>query len=237
MARILLVDDEEPVVSLVRHTLRKEGHEVFTAFHGLEALATARRHTPDLVILDIVMPGMDGLAVCQRLRQDPRLAAIPILFLTGRDAVEERIEGLDAGGDDYLPKPFESGELSARVRALLRRVQVTQEPDSQPEDAACLTVGSLSLDLHSRRVRVKGKTVEVTPTELALLHHLMAHPGEVFSTEELLQEVWGYSPGTGETSLVRWHVRNLRAKIEKDPACPRFIKTVSRHGYALTEDS
>ena len=233
MARILVVDDEDLVLSVVRHSLRGEGYEVFAAADGRSALSLARRHLPDLIILDINMPGLNGLEVCRRLRQDPALEATPILFVTGRIAVKDRVEGLDQGGDDYLPKPFDIGELTARVRALLRRAEHAGREGSEAEGAASVLVGRLRLDLRSRQATVGRSTMALTPTEFDLLHHLMTHPDEVFSTEELLQQVWGYHPGTGDTSLVRWHVRNLRAKIERDPAHPRFIKTVPRHGYTL----
>jgi len=233
MARILLVDDEELVVSSVRHSLRDEGHEVFTASHGLEALGVARRHPPELVILDINMPGMDGLEVCERLRQDPTLASAPILFLTQRSAVQDRVEGLDAGGDDYLPKPFDIDELEARVRTLLRRLHPNSEGSRWPEGQESLLVGSLALDLLSREACVNGHTVRLTPMEFDLLHYLMSHPGEIFPAEHLLQQVWGYPIGIGDPSLVRWHVRNLRAKIEPDPDQPSHIHTVPHQGYQL----
>ncbi len=237
MARILLVDDEEIIVSLVRHVLRDEGHEVLTAARGLEALAVARRHPPDLVILDIVMPGIDGLAVCRRLREDPKLQAIPVLFLTGRDAIAERIEGLDGGGDDYLPKPFDFGELRARVRALLRRTDATRQASSEAEAEKTVVSGPLTLDLHSREVRFEGNAVLLTPTEFDLMYFLMTHPDEAFSSMRLLQQVWGHPPHTGEPSLVRGYMRKLREKIEDDPDDPRFLRTASRHGYIFTPDA
>ena len=231
MARILLVDDEDLIISLVRHTLRKEGHEVFVAQDGVTALSEARRHSPELVILDISMPNMSGLQVCERLRGDPKLADVPILFLTGLGSVQDRVQGLDAGGDDYLPKPFDVDELSARVRALLRR-RTSHRRQTSPDNV--LEVGDLSLDARSRRVRVGDREVELTPVETDLLRYLMAHADEAFSSEHLLQEVWGYHPGTGDTSLVRWHIKKLRAKIEPDMQQPRYLRTAGRHGYILT---
>jgi DNA-binding response OmpR family regulator len=235
MARILLVDDEQDLVWAVQHSLSDESYEVLTAYDGVEALTIARRHRPDLVILDIVMPHLDGLQVCQRLRRDPTLAAVPILFLTGRSAIEDRITGLDEGGDDYLVKPFDLQELKARVRALLRRRRSASEggPGSEGQDSL-LVVGPLTLDLHTCQASVGEKTVQLTPTEFDLLHHLMIHPGEVFSSLQLLQQVWGYPPETADPGLVRWHIKNLRAKIEPDPANPVYICTVPRHGYILT---
>jgi DNA-binding response OmpR family regulator len=232
MAQILLVDDEQDLVWALRHSLSDEGHEVLTAYDGVEALQVAQRHRPDLLILDIVMPRLDGLQVCRRLRRDPTLAAVPILFLTVCSAIKDRIKGLDEGGDDYLVKPFDLEELKARVRALLRRARSALQggPGSEGPDSL-LVVGSLALNLHICQVRVGEKTAQLTPTEFDLLHHLMVHPGEVFSSQHLLQQVWGYPPRTADPGLVRWHIKNLRAKIEPDPADPVYVRTVPRHGY------
>lgn len=234
MARILLADDEDLIISLVRHCLRRQDHEVFIARDGVEALAAAHRHNPDLVVLDIAMPRMDGLKVCERLREDPKLSAIPILFLTGRGAINERVKGLDAGADDYLPKPFDTDELEARVRALLRRHGAEENASGS---STTLIVGDLELDLLSRELRAGDGVAELTPIEMELLHYLMVHPGETFAADHLLQEVWGYHPGTGDTSLVRRHVKKLRAKIEPDPANPRYLKTAGRRGYILVTDA
>ncbi len=234
MTQILLVDDEQDLVWALRHSLSDEGYEVLTAYNGVEALNAAQRHRPDLVILDIVMPRLDGLQVCRRLRRDPTLAAVPILFLTVHSAIEDRIKGLDEGGDDYLVKPFDLGELKARVRALLRRARSALEQGPEAEGMGpMLVVSSLALDLHACQVRVGSETVQLTPTEFDLLRHLMTHPGEVFSTQQLLQQVWGYPPRTGDPGAVRWHVKNLRAKIEPDPAHPVYIRTVHGHGYVF----
>lgn len=235
MARILLVDDEQDLVWAVQRSLSDEGYEVLTAYNGVEALAVARRHRPDVVILDIVMPLLDGLQVCRRLRRDLTLATVPILFLTERSAIEDRITGLDEGGDDYLIKPFDLQELKARVRALLRRRRSAPEGGPGPKGQdSLLVVGPLTLDLHTCQASVGEKTVQLTPTEFDLLHHLMSHPGEVFSSPHLLQQVWGYPPETADPGLVRWHIKNLRAKIEPDPAHPVYLRTVPRHGYILT---
>ena len=235
MTRILLVDDEQDLVWAVRNSLSDEGYEVLTACDGVEALAVARRHRLDLIILDIVMPRLDGLQVCHRLRRDPTLAAVPILFLTVRSGIEDRVTGLDKGGDDYLVKPFDLRELKARIRALLRRGQSVPGGGPQPEGLDFLLVaGHLTLDLHTRQVRVGEKAEQLTPTEFDLLHHLMVHLGEVFSSQQLLRQVWGYPPETADPGLVRWHIKNLRAKIERDPARPVHIRTIPRHGYILT---
>lgn len=228
MAYILLADDEPDLVWAVRHRLSSEGHEVATAYDGVEALALARRRRPDLVILDIVMPRLDGLQVCLELRGDPGLAAVPILFLTAKDAVEDRLRGLGCGADDYLAKPFDVRELQARVKALLRRRHPASETHYET-----LSIGSLTLDADTRQIRVKTKTVLLTPTQFKLLYHLTRHAGKVFSVQELLKQVWGYAPETADPGLVRWHVKKLRERIEPDPARPTYIRTMPRHGYAL----
>ena len=229
VAYILLADDEPDLVWAVRHRLSGEGYEVATAGNGAEALALARRRRPDLVILDIVMPRLDGLQVCQELRSDPSLAAVPILFLSAKSALEDRLKGLDSGGDDYLPKPFDGRELQSRVRALLRR----SRPSPDEVHYQTLVTGSLTLDANTHQVRVKKKTVLLTPTQFRLLYHLMSHAGKVFSERELLQQVWGYPLGAADLGLVRWHIKKLRERIEPDPARPIYIRTMPRHGYAL----
>lgn len=234
MPRILLVDDEQDLTWAVQRCLRDEGYEVLTAYDGVEALSIARRYPPDLVILDILMPRLDGLQVCHRLRRDPTLGAVPILFLTVCSAIQDRIKGLDEGADDYLTKPFHLGELKARTRALLRRCRPVPDKEPAPKDQnSVLKVGPLALDLHACKVFVGNKTVQLTPTEFDLLQHLMTHPGQVFSSQRLLEQVWGYPPETADRSVVRWHVKNLREKIEPDPAQPTYIRTIPRHGYML----
>jgi len=236
VARVLLVDDEEDIVWALRYSLEDEGYEVLTAQSGTEALAIARLQPPDLVILDIIMPEMDGLEVCRRLRRDPGLAAVPILFLTQRAEIEDRVAGLDEGGDGYLVKPFDIRELKARVRALLRRSRPTGEGSPGSDQGSILVVGPLALDLGAARVRVKGEWVQLTPTERSLLHHFLLHPGQVFSSIHLLSAVWGYAPDAASPGLVRWHIRNLRTKIEDEPSKPRYIRTVPRHGFILPRD-
>jgi len=234
MCCILLVDDEQDLVWAVRHSLIDEGYEVITAYDGLEALAAAQQHRPDLIVLDIVMPRLDGLQVCHRLRRDPDLAAVLILLLTVRGTVEDRLIGLDKGGDDYLVKPFDLRELKARIRALLRRSQPTYYGNGDSsEDLSMITIGSLNLDLHTFQVRIGEKVVQLTTTEFELIHYLMLHPGAVFSSQQLLQQVWGYPPEVADPSLVRWHIKNLRSKIEPDPTQPIYIRNLSRHGYMI----
>jgi DNA-binding response OmpR family regulator len=234
--RILVVDDEQDLVWAVRRSLKDEGYEVITAYDGIEALTVASRYHPDLVILDIRMPGLDGFEVCRKLRRNPNMAAVPILFLTVCNGTKDLIKGLDEGGDDYLLKPFNLQELNARIRALLRRGHPTNGRGLMPEDEHVLKVGSLALDLHTHQVFVRGNSVQLTPMELKLLHYLMIHPSELLSNRQLLEEVWGYPFGTADSSLVRWHIKNLRAKIEHDSSRPVYICTVPHHGYILRDN-
>lgn len=231
--RVLLVDDDCAFIRGVKSTLVDEGYEVLTATNGIEGLKVARRYRPNLVILDVNMPYMDGLEMCRRIRQDEDFGDVPVLFLTSRNTVDERVAGLDQGADDYLAKPFNTKELKARVRALLRRAG---GPTKATENALNqVTVDSLTLDLQACWVRSdNGDRIQLTPAELELLLYLMLHPDRTFSSEQLLERVWAYEPGTADPSLIRWHIRNLRAKIEPDPSCPTYIRTVSRHGYMLS---
>lgn len=232
--QILVADDEQDLVWAIQQSLSDEGYEVLTAYNGAEALAIAHRHNLDLIILDISMPHLDGLEVCRLLRQDSIMAAVPILFLSARNTIEDRIKGLDEGSDDYLTKPFDLGELKARTRALLRRGRSSRGTSSNSEKReTLLVVGSLTLDLRSHSMRVREKPVELTPTEFDLIHHFMDHAGEVFSSQQLLQQVWGYPLEAADLGLVRWHVKNLRAKLEPDPNHPVYLRTVKRHGYML----
>jgi len=228
---VLVVDDEEILLNMLQRQLKSEGYDVLTALDGLSALSLARRHRPDLAILDIAMPGMDGLDLCRRLREDLMLEDLLILFLTHRDDIADRVEGLDVGGDDYLPKPFDTSELLARVRALLRRVPGGGHDAPTREQALC--VGDLELDAARCTATVAERSLELTPVQLDLLYHLMSHPDQVFGADQLLVQVWGYAPGTGDTSLVRWHVKNLRDRLEPDPSNPKYLCTVPRHGYLV----
>jgi len=233
-ARILLVDDEQDLVWAVRNSLCDEDFEVFTAGDGLEALTIAQTYRPDLIILDILMPRLDGLQVCYRLRRDPELAAVPIIFLTVRNTIEDRIKGLDTGSDDYLVKPFDLGELKARIRALLRRTHpALSDLPASDRQHSLLEVGPLTLDAQTCQVQIEEKTVQLTTTEFELLRYLALHSGQTFSSYQLLQQVWGYPPDTADPSLVRWHIKNLRAKIEPDPNHPIHICNLPRHGYVF----
>ncbi|MDY7042361.1 MAG: response regulator transcription factor, partial [Chloroflexota bacterium] len=210
----------------------KRGYEVVTAYNGIEALGLVGDQPPDLIVLDISMPRMNGIEVCRRLRINPSTAPIPIIFLTARSMIDDKIEGFEAGADDYITKPFDIQELELRIKAILRRCQA---PLAEPA-SDIITVGPLSLNRRTFEAVIDNQAILLTPIEFELLHHLMVHPGDVFSSERLLQEVWEYPPGTGDPALVRMHIKNLRDKLEPDSGNPILIRTVSRHGYTVRPD-
>lgn len=247
MARVLVVDDDLSVADAISRMLNRRNHETIVVHNGRDAISAAQTQSPDLVVLDVIMPGMDGVEVCRRLRADPTTAHLPIIFLTARIMIEDKIKGFEAGADDYLTKPFAIQELELRVRALLRRserlmAQLSSADDGQEDTADTaeqdvLIVGGLSLNRRTFEASTSEHTAMLTPVEFDLLSHLMAHPGEIFSSERLLHEVWGYPTGTGDPALVRMHVRNLRAKIEPEQEEePRYIRTVVRRGYTVREN-
>lgn len=231
MAKILVVDDEPSLVSTISYNLRREGHEVVTAADGLRALETARRENPDLIVLDLMLPKMDGLEVCRTLRQSPSasLRTMPILMLTAKTDEVDKVVGLEVGADDYVTKPFSMRELLARLKAMLRRTQM-EAAGAAPNRA--FTVGNLEVDPAQRRVLRKGKEVSLKPKEFDLLTFLLSHPGQVFSREQLLDQVWGFNH-IGDIRTVDVHVRWLREKIEKDPSKPRLLETVRGVGYRV----
>ncbi len=225
MAKILVVDDEPEMREMLRMGLIE--HTVAVAANGAEALEQARRFHPDLILLDVVMPGgMDGFETCRRIRIDPKLMHIPVIFSTSQNTLSDKLEGFDAGADDYIAKPFDLTELQLRIRAVLRRLN----PKTQEMD---IRVGLLKLNLLSREVDSPRGTIVLTPTEFSLLEYMMRHPGMLMPTSKLLEEVWDYPPGVGDPALVRMHIRNLREKLEDDPSEPKYIQTVGRQGYTI----
>ncbi len=220
---ILVVDDTKALVDLIRKALEKEGYRVVTAYNGREALTQARRHKPDLIILDIMMPEMDGYEFMTVHRRE---ADTPIIILTARVEEEDRVLGLELGADDYVTKPFHMRELIARVRAVLRRVERARQTPPQR-----LEQGDLVVDLDQRRVWVEGKEVHLTPTEFALLVTLMRHPGRVYTRAQLLEKISDSGLYEGYERTVDSHIAHLRAKIEENPKRPRYILTVHGVGY------
>jgi phosphate regulon transcriptional regulator PhoB len=221
-ADVLVVEDEPDIRSLIVHHLEREGFRCRTAGNGTEALARLRSTPPDLVVLDLMLPGMDGLEVCRRVRADPATAAVPIIMLTAKADEVDRVVGLEIGADDYLAKPFSTKELVARVRAVLRRARPR-------EVSRALTVGAVSLDPTRHAVTVEGRPVELTPKEFDLLHALLAAAGRVLSREHLLNRVWGYARADEiESRTVDVHIRRLRAKLGAEE---RRIATIKGVGY------
>ncbi len=221
--RILVVDDEPMVTEVVERYLVRDGFEVSTAADGDKALALAQTWVPDLIVLDLMLPGKDGLEVCRTLRKG---GPVPIIMLTARGEEADRIVGLEIGADDYMVKPFSPRELVARIKAVLRRT-------AGSEDAAgsdLLRFQGLVINPRTRNVEVNGETVALTAKEFDLLYFLAAHTGQVFSREQLMNHVWDYT-FAGDSSTVTVHVRRLREKIEPDPIRPRYVKTVWGVGY------
>lgn len=227
--RILVVDDDFPSVKMIAFLLREEGYTVLAANDGPEALRIVDEEMPDLVILDVMMPGMDGLEVCRRIR---RITDLPIIFLSARGETTDRVAGLDVGGDDYLPKPFEPAELLARVRAVMRRTEAFAFGERPPK----LTVAGIHLDpMKNEAVLPDGRQVYLTPIEFRLLHYLMSNAGRTLTYDQLLATVWGYDY-EGYANLVAVHVRRLRHKIEEDPSNPQRLITVRGTGYRFEAD-
>jgi DNA-binding response OmpR family regulator len=242
---ILVIEDDRIVAQTIERCLRGDEFRVRIANSGVEGLKAARRIPPDLIILDVVMPGMDGYAVCEDMRADPVLAKLPILFLTARTKDEDKIRGFQAGGDDYLSKPFNLDELSLRIRALLRRSEWSREnANSQIDNAKQhpqeLNVGQYTLNTETYELTTPHySSIRLTPVQYDLLYHLMSHAGEIFSPARLLDEVWDYPSESGSPDLVRVHIKNLRERIEADPRNPQFILTIPGYGYKVVnpEDS
>ncbi|HEX8034356.1 MAG TPA: response regulator transcription factor [Ktedonobacterales bacterium] len=228
--KVLVIDDEQGIVDFIRLGMRYEGFRVEDASNGITGLDLALRLRPDAIILDIMLPGIDGLEVCRRLRESEATADVPILMLTAKDEVRDRVAGLEVGADDYLTKPFSFEELLARVRALLRRqrrIAAAGGPGGR-----VLRVADLTLDEAAHEVRRGDRVIELTATEYNLLHLFMTHPRQVLDRQVILNRVWGYD-FMGETNIIEVYVRYLREKIEDEPSAPKLIQTVRSVGYVL----
>ncbi|MBF6614011.1 MAG: response regulator transcription factor [Chloroflexi bacterium] len=252
-ATILLVDDDQTLLETLGYNLRREGYKVLDASDGNKAISLAFAERPDLIILDVMLPGMSGLDVCRAVRKQ---LTVPILMLSAREEEIDKVLGLELGADDYMTKPFGLRELLARVRAMLRRAEIVQprmehhsaaeanqagEPTQlanhaqswhEQQEPGPLVIGGLSIDPARRAVTVSSQTIELKPKEFDLLTFMAQHPGHVFSRETLLERVWGYD-FAGSTRTVDVHVRWLRLKLEQDPANPVIIQTVHSIGYKL----
>ena len=229
MAKILVVDDEPNIREVVGLYLRQDGHAVVAAADGEEALRLYWQARPDLVVLDLMLPGLSGLEVCRRIQAERR---VPLIMLTAKGEEEDRIVGLGVGADDYVVKPFSSRELVARVAAVLRRVN---EASAGPTNGEVLSFGELQINPNTRIVTVQGDPVTLTAREFDLLHHMASSPGRVFTRDQLMESVWGYT-FAAETSTVTVHVRRLREKVEADPAHPRRLLTVWGVGYRFIDE-
>lgn len=230
MARILVIDDDQAIAELIKVNLDLLGHQVSTANDGMKGLALAQQNRPDLIVLDIMMPDLDGFTVCQRLRQNAGTAGIPVLMLTALGMTKDKVKGFDSGADDYLTKPFEIPELQVRVRALLRRAGSVPQSASLPE---ILTAGEITLVPENLQAKVRERVVKLTPTEFEILHCLMQHHGQTVSTGKLLEEVWGYSPDD-DVDTIRVHIRHLRTRLESGDR--KYIRTVYGGGYQLVPE-
>lgn len=257
-AHILVIEDDTIVARTIERSLgalpaagdsKSGGHKppeqrfnVTVVNRGDKGLRAAQQLNPDLIILDIIMPDMDGYTVCRNLRADPKTVQIPILFLTAKVKPQDKIAGFLAGGDDYLCKPFNVDELIMRVQAILRRTLRRTRPAQAPEseqapsgaENTCLKVGEFILDARTFELHTpsRGK-VRLTPLQFDLLYHMMTHPGEAFSPARLLDEIWDYPAGRGSPDLVRVHIKTLRERIEENPAEPAFLCTIPGQGYAV----
>lgn len=251
-SNILVIEDDDIVARTIERCLRGKEYYVNVANSGVAGLKAAHRKVPDLVILDVIMPGMDGFTVCKEMREDPILKEVPILFLTAKIKPEDAILGLSLGADDYLKKPFNVDELLLRVNAILRRTRndkntaKTSEPavlassdqKTRPLPSAdtnhIVRIGEYSLNTRTFLFTSPARgDVRLTPAQYALLYHLMTHPNKIFSPSLLLEEVWDYPDTAGSTDLIRVHVKNIREAIEANPQEPDFIKTIKGYGYTI----
>ena len=225
--KIVIIEDEKDIVELVRYNFRKEGFEVESFMRGGDGLEYLRHNAAHLVILDILLPDLDGFEICKRMRSDERLKSVPVIFLTAKGEEIDRVLGLEIGADDYVVKPFSPRELVARVKAVLRRQERAGEP------AEVIDAGDLHLDERTHEVTVRGEAVELSTLEFNLLFFLVAHPRRVLSRDRLLDEVWGrdnfVTPRTVDV-----HIRRLREKIEAEPGRPHYLQTVRGAGYRFS---
>jgi len=226
-AKVLVVDDEPTILDVVGRYMERAGYETYRAADGPEALRLAAAHRPDLVVLDLMLPGIDGIEVMRQLHEAPG-PRIAVILLTARGEESDRLVGLRQGADDYVVKPFSPAELVARVGAVLRRTRPSESDAEEPP----IEVGPLRIEPASRRVFLDGAEVQLTMREFDLLAFLAAHPGRVYSRDQLMESVWG-EPYFEDTSTVTVHIRRLRAKLGDDPSEPRFIETVWGVGYRL----
>lgn len=233
MKKVLVVDDEQSIVTLLQYNLQQSGYEVITAMDGEEGKNLALSENPDLIILDLMLPKLDGIDVCKQLRQQK--VSTPILMLTAKDEEFDKVLGLELGADDYMTKPFSPREVIARVKAILRRVQVQPVmPGQLPEDTEYIKISSLKIFPEHYEAYFDEELLELTPKEFELLLYLAKHKGRVLTRDQLLSAVWNYD-FAGDTRIVDVHISHLREKIEQDSKKPTFIKTIRGLGYKMEE--
>jgi two-component system OmpR family response regulator len=227
--KVLLVEDDRTLLDVLKYNLTKEGHDVITACDGVEALNMARDKKPDLIVLDVMLPKLDGFEVCRILRRE---TTTPILMLTAKASETDKVVGLELGADDYMTKPFSMREFLARIKAMLRRSEMMKMVESSAKETtpSIIKVGGLEIDFARHKVSQSGTTIDLSPKEFDLLAFLLKNREQVFSRDQLLEKVWGYDYA-GDTRTVDVHIRWLRQKIEVDPANPRHLLTVRGIGY------
>ena len=228
MYKILICDDQKDIVSALKIYLKPEGYTLLEAFDGIEAVELVRTAEPHLILLDVMMPRLDGIGALQQIRE---FSNVPIILLTAKSETEDMVEGLNAGADDYITKPFVPAEVLARVRSHLRRYALL---GSRTEMADELTVGGIVMNHGERTVTVDGSAVALTPIEYSILHLLMKNPGKVYSTKALYESVW-QETAIGSEGAVAVHIRHLREKLEIDPSAPRYLKVIWGQGYKIEE--
>lgn len=230
MYRILICDDQKDIVNALKIYLTPEGYDLYEAYNGQEAVELCRKIPMDLILLDVMMPVMDGVTATAKIRE---FSNAPIILLTAKSETEDKVLGLNVGADDYITKPFVPVEVLARIRSQLRRYS---RMDTRTEDKETLTIGGISLDDRTKSVTVEGKPVSLTPTEYSILHLLMSNPGKVYSTKALYEAVW-QEAALGSEGSVAVHIRHLREKIEINPSEPRYLKVMWGQGYKLEGES
>lgn len=226
MYRILVCDDQPDIVNALKIYLAPEGYTLLKAFNGMDAVKTVRENDVHLILLDVMMPGMDGIDATKEIR---KFSNVPIILLTAKSETEDKVVGLEAGADDYITKPFAPVEVLARVKSQLRRYSSL---GSRTEDSNLITLGGITMDDRSKQVTVEGEPVTLTPTEYAILKLLMSNPGKVFSTKVLYESVW-QEVALGSEGAVAVHIRHLREKIEINPSEPRYLKVMWGQGYKM----
>ena len=235
---ILVVDDEESIMDLLVYNLEKEGYNTLKAYDGITAVEMAVREKPDLILLDVMIPKLDGISVCKKIRYYLNISTMPILMVSAKDTESDKIVGLEMGADDYITKPFQIRELMARIKANLRKADVKMnimQEEPEKKDPEIIKVGDLVLDLKKVEVRVYGKAVNLTKKEFDVLKYLAVQPGEVVTREELLHEIWEYDEYVGDIRTIDVTMNRIRDKIEADKAAPKILITKRGIGYYIND--